>query len=329
MRPETLLMLVVGGAAFVLIACVWGMALVMVGTRRKQREEAIGERLGLVDPLRQGEGGGARALRLWHEGKEATTYVLSAQQESMGSRLQRQCRDAGWEAPLKTILLGVAGAMCGALALVLMVTGSVVAGAGAAVAVLMGFRIILNVRVNRRRTLFENQLVDALELAARSLRVGHPLPGAFRLASEEIAAPVGVIFGNMVQQQELGVPLDQAVSDAARESASEDLKLFATAVVIQIRSGGNLADMMERVVAVMRDRMRLTRRVRVLTAQTQFSKQVLLSLPVGMFVVLNVMNAEYMRPLYTTGPGRVIMCSAGAMLCVGAWVMGKLAVIRY
>jgi tight adherence protein B len=331
MPVETLLMIVVGVAVFVFVACVWGMVVLVIGTRRRQREQAIGARLGLIDPITQETAGGGetRTLRLWHDGKEATTHVLSGRQESLLSRFQRQCRDAGWEAPVKTILLGLVGGMCGALALVLLLTGSLLAGIGGAAVVFMGFRMMLNMKGNRRRTLFENQLIDALELAARSLRVGHPLPGAFRLASEEIGAPVGVIFGNIVQQQELGVPLDQAVSDAAGDSTSEDLKLFATAVVIQIRSGGNLADMMERVVAVMRDRMRLARRVRVLTAQTQFSKQVLLALPVGMFVLLNLMNPEYMKPLYTTGPGQMILGASAGMLCLGAWVMGKLAAIKY
>jgi tight adherence protein B len=244
-------------------------------------------------------------------------------------RFELACNEAGWETPARTILLAVAGMVCGGFALCLLLTGSILAGVAAGIVVLMIFRMVLSVRVGRRRTGFENQLVDALELAARSLRVGHPLPSAFRLASEEIAAPVGALFGSIVQQQELGVPLGDAMSQAAAESSSEDLKLFATAVIIQVRSGGNLADMMERVVSVMRDRMRLSRRVRVLITQTQFSKQVLLALPIGMFVLLNLMNGDYMRPLYTTSDGQKILVVAGCGLAFGSWVMGKIAVIKY
>lgn len=328
MDPRTLLALLIGVSVFLFIACAWGMAVIYIGSKRKSRENAIGQRLGIAEIPVEGAAG-TRTLRLWHEGREVTTAVLEGGVDTFADKFARQCKEAGFEAPVKTILLGVAGGMCGAFALVLLFTGSILAGIAAAVATVMGFRMVLNMKVNKRRNLFESQLVDALELAARSLRVGHPLPGAFRLASEEIAAPVGVIFGNMVQQQELGVPLDQAVAQAAADSSSDDLKLFATAVIIQIRSGGNLADMMERVVAVMRDRQRLSRRVRVLIAQTQFSKQVLLSLPIGMFVLLNVMNPEYMRPLYTESNGQMIILAAACMLGVGAWVMSKLAVIRY
>jgi len=328
MDPRTLLALLIGISVFLFIACAWGMAVVYIGAKRKSREEAIGQRLGISEIPVEGSAG-TRTLRLWHDGREVTTAVLEGGTDTFTDRFARKCRDAGFEAPVKTIILGIAGGMCGAFAIILLLTGSLMAALAASIVVMMGFRMFVNIKVNKRRNLFESQLVDALELAARSLRVGHPLPGAFRLASEEIAAPVGVIFGNIVQQQELGVPLDQAVSQAAAESSSDDLKLFATAVIIQIRSGGNLADMMERVVAVMRDRQRLSRRVRVLIAQTQFSKQVLLSLPIGMFVLLNLMNREYMQPLYNTSGGQGILIAAACMLLFGAWVMSKLAVIKY
>jgi tight adherence protein B len=90
-------------------------------------------------------------------------------------------------------------------------------------------------------------------------------------------------------------------------------------VVIQLNSGGNLADMMERLANVIRERQRLARRVKVLTAQTQFSKRVLLSLPFLIFVVLNLINPNYMRPLYTTFPGQMILLAAGLGLLLG-WV---------
>jgi tight adherence protein B len=325
MSPQNLLALLIAVSVFLLVGCAWAIVVVIVGTRRKKREQLIGERLGMG----QGEQQGTRTLRLWHDGHEAFTAVAEGQRQTFSQRFAKNCTAAGWEAPPHTILLGVGGAMCGGLALCLLMTGSPLVSVGASLGVLMAFRIFLGLRINRRRNIFESQLIDALELAARSLRVGHPLPGAFRLASEEIAAPVGTLFGNIVQQQELGVPLDQAMAQAASAHDSDDLRLFATSVIIQIRSGGNLADMMERVVAVMRDRMRLSRRVRVLISQTQFSKQILLSLPIGMFVLLNLMNAEYMKPLYTETNGQRILMIAAAMLGLGAYVMNKVAVIRY
>jgi tight adherence protein B len=107
------------------------------------------------------------------------------------------------------------------------------------------------------------------------------------------------------------------------------MKFFATSVVIQLRSGGNLADMMDRLAFVIRDRMRLARRVRVLTAQTQFSKRILQALPFAIFVILCLINPEYMQPLYTTSTGKTILGAAGAGLLAGTYTMNRLAVLRY
>jgi tight adherence protein B len=140
---------------------------------------------------------------------------------------------------------------------------------------------------------------------------------------------MGPIFASICQQQSLGVSLADAVANVANDNQSEDLHLFATAVVIQLRSGGSLADMMERLATVMRERMRLARRVRVLTAQTQGSKRVLQAMPVVVFVLLNVINPSYMRPLYATDSGRMVLMFAGGGLLVGSWLMNRLAILRY
>jgi len=87
--------------------------------------------------------------------------------------------------------------------------------------------------------------------------------------------------------------------------------------------------MMDRVAFVIRDRMKLSRRVRVLTAQTQFSKRVLLVLPFVIFMTLNLVNAKYMAPLYTTRTGQVLLMGAAASMIFGAWTMNRIAVLRY
>jgi len=157
-----------------------------------------------------------------------------------------------------------------------------------------------------------------MELAARSLRVGHPLIASFQLIADEIPAPVGELFGEVCQQQTLGVAMDEALRSASESVDSADLRLLATSVVIQLRTGGNLADMMQRLSNIIRERNRLTRRVRVLTAQTQFSKRVLLALPFLVFISMNVINPTYMQPLYSTFGGQLILgCATVGMLAVG------------
>jgi tight adherence protein B len=210
----------------------------------------------------------------------------------------------------------------------LITMNSVVAGC-AALAVLLLSWVWLQQKLARRVAIFESQLIDALGLAARSLRAGHPLPGSFRMIAQEIPPPIGKVFADICQQQDLGVGLDFALRKAADDYASPDLKLFATSIIIQLHSGGNLADMMERLAEVVRDRMRLARRVRVLLAQSQLSKYILLALPFVMFLILNLLSPEFMKPLYTTPLGhRLLLIAAGGLL-IGAWVMNRLSIIRY
>jgi len=149
------------------------------------------------------------------------------------------------------------------------------------------------------------------------------------LISEETAAPVGPLFAEICQNQEMGLSFEAALRQSAASTNSSDMKLFATSVAIQLHSGGNVADMMERLSYVIRDRLRLSRRVRVLTAQTQFSKRILAALPLLMFAVLNLLNPKYMEPLYTTMMGQALLVMAGTGIVLGIWMMNRMAVLRF
>jgi tight adherence protein B len=177
--------------------------------------------------------------------------------------------------------------------------------------------------------LFERQLVDALGIAARALRAGHPLVGAFQLVAEEIGEPLGGIFSRICQEQSLGLDLKDSIHKVTKTTRNSELKLFATAVSIQFESGGNLADLMDSLADVIRARMRLNRRVRVITAQTQFSKVILISLPFVLFVMLNIISPQYMQLFYTTTAGKYLLGIAVASVLLGSWVMHRLSILRY
>lgn len=325
--PQNIVTLVVTASVFGLVLSLWSLGVLLWSRRRSVHEAKVGKRLRTVE---QGSDE-KRVLRLWHDGREATTAVsTAAPRKSLLRRLDQIFEDAGWNGEVRTLvlaMLGMTSMSCVALSLVLM--DSAIVGAGIAGTLILIFWTYLKYRISRRTALFETQLVEALELAARSLRAGHPLVGAFKLISEEFPAPVGSVFAQVCQQQELGVGLGDAVCQAAAASSSGDMRLFATSVVIQLRTGGNLADMMERVAAVIRDRMRLHRRIRILTAQTQFSKRILLFLPFVIFMLLNALNPDYMDPLYTTANGRFLLGMGALALVLGAWSMNRLAVLRY
>jgi tight adherence protein B len=318
--------LILSVASFVAVLGLWIVALTLWSLHRRKRRDRVGQRLGLVAD----SDADARVLRLWHDGRESVTHVPgTGRRRGWLARLDELRIQAGWNMPAGSLVMMLAGGCVLMIVLSLLISGRVLGGLAGAAGLLLIFWAVLKHRVNRRTAVFEQQFVDALDLAGRSLRAGHPLTGAMRLVSEEIGEPVGHIFGQICQEQEMGASLEAALREQARRSPSGDMKLFATSVSIQLRSGGNLAEMMDRLALVIRERIRLSRRVRVLTAQTQFSKRILAALPLVLFAVLNLLSPSYIEPLYTTATGQILLLLAGVIVVLGVLVMNRMSKLRY
>jgi tight adherence protein B len=317
--------LLVFGSTFGLVVSLWFLLVLLWSSRHRRQAHQIQKRLGLSEaqPVH------TRVLRLWREGQEATTIAPQRPAPSFRDRLSRLPQDAGLDLPLPSLLLSILGAAMAAAAVVTILLGSLIAGLGVAVALVIIFGIFVQSRVAREQAKLERQFGDALGLLARSLRAGHPLVGAFQLVAEELEPPVSALFAEVCQQQALGVDLAEALRHAADHTSSSDIQLFATAVSIQIRSGGNLADMMDRLAHVVRERMRLSRRVRVITAQTQLSKRILLAMPFFAFLILHLINPNYLQRLYTDTNGRLLLGASAVSLLVGWWMMNRMARLRY
>ena len=127
----------------------------------------------------------------------------------------------------------------------------------------------------------------------------------------------------------MGESLSTSLQEISESSTSDDMKMFATSIAIQMKTGGNLADLMQRLASVIRERMRLNRRLRILTAQTQMSKRVLIALPFFTFFALTLINPDYMNTLYTTTPGRILLAIGATGLAIGAWLINKMAKLSY
>lgn len=326
MSPQQTIHLIQDISLFGLVLALWLVVVLVMMTRRAKQEKTIRER---IEQL-QNKNVIDRKLKLWHEEGEATTVVPAInRRRTFASRMESLRQVTGWRTPTQSLVLYFIGLSILIFLVVHLLTARPILGlAGVLV---MWFIIWLYVR-NAYAThdkKFERQLVDALSLAARSLRSGHPLTGAFQLVAEEMEPPISDIFSSICQQQALGVNLEMAIAEAAELSNNNDMRMFATATVIQMRSGGNLADMMERLRDVIRDRIRLSRRAKVLTAQTRLSKRILVAMPFVIFLVLQVLNPEYLSPLYTTPGGRMALILAGCMLICGVWIMNRIAELKY
>jgi tight adherence protein B len=236
---------------------------------------------------------------------------------------------AGWTLPAHTVILRVIGASFLAFILTYLVKGSMLIALIVAASIVIAFWTYTKMSIAKQAALFERQLVDALGICARALRAGLPLLGSFQLISEEIDKPVGDIFFRICHEQLLGLDMKESIRKVARNVYNPEMKLFATAVAIQLQSGGNLADLMDSLASVIRARMRLNRRVRVLTSQTQLSKRILIAIPMILFLLLNIISPQYMEVFYSTTTGKIMLAAMASMVLFGVWVMNRIAVLRF
>jgi len=312
-------------SVFVLVFSAWAICVLLWVVQYARRRKRFRQRLGLPEDQSQRD----RVLQLWSDDYQTRGEKDQVPKQTISHRLEHLRVSAGWKTPAHLVILAVGGVAALVCTAIIVLGFHIWLGVLVAMAIVAGFHMITKQKIAHRITLFETQLVDALRIAARALRAGHPLVGAFQAISDEIADPVGPIFAEICQEQTLGVGLQESIRKVANSARNADLKLFATAVSIQMTTGGNLADVMERLVEVMRSRMRLNRRVRILTASTKASKNALLAIPVLLFLLLNVMSPEYLEPMYTSYEGRAMLVGTAISMLFGASVMGKLSQIKY
>jgi tight adherence protein B len=327
MDPRSIINIIVAVAVFGLVFSVWGICVFLWVGKYLLRLQTVQKRLGIA----RKETDESRTLRLWREMQiqRDTERLGLPRKQTFWARLKRFGHDAGWHSPIQSVFLGVFGVATLAFVVTWVAGGGILLGFGGGAAVIVAFLSYMRRRISKQTALFERQFVDALGIAARALRAGHPLVGAFQLVSEEIGEPLGTTFFQVCQEQSLGSDLKDSLRKVVRTSNNPELRLFSTAVAIQLESGGNLADLMDSLAAIIRARMKLHRRVRVLTAQTQFSKRILIALPVVLFFALNLLRPDYMRPLYTTSAGKYMLAVAIFGVLLGTYIMNRLSRLQY
>ncbi len=325
MNPEHLMNIVVIVAIFGLIFSIWCICIMLWLGQYLIRIKSVQDRLGIVKK----ETEESRTQRLWRESKKDAKDIILPGKLTLEERLEGLKYAAGWRTSAQIVILGVIGATIMSFIVTYLLSGAIALAIGISAAIVIAFWSYTRLNISKFSALFERQLLDALGISARALRAGLPLMSSFQLISEEIDDPVGPIFFRICHEQLLGLDMKDSIRKVARTVYSPELKLFATAVAIQLQSGGNLADLMDSLASVIRARMRLNRRVRVLTAQTQFSKRTLIALPIVLFLLLNLISPQYMEVFYTTTTGKYMLIAMVSMVLFGIWVMNRLAVLRF
>jgi tight adherence protein B len=181
---------------------------------------------------------------------------------------------------------------------------------------------------NQRIQIFERQIPEALDLMSRALRAGHAFPTAVKMVADEMPDPIAHEFRVMFDETNFGIPANDALMRMADRVPVDDVRYFVIAVMIQRESGGNLAELLDNISAIVRARLKLLGEVRTLSAEGKMSAWVLGSLPFVLGLVVNLANPEFMSILWTDKMGLKLVGGALFMMFLGVLVMRKVIKIR-
>ena len=168
---------------------------------------------------------------------------------------------------------------------------------------------------------FEEQFPEALDLLSRALRAGHAFQTSLGMVADEVSEPVGPEFKKTFDQQNFGLPLKECLLELADRMPLLDVRFFVTAVTIQRETGGNLAEILDNLAYVVRERFKILRQVRVHSAHGRFTGYVLLALPAVLGIILSYLSPDHMNTLFTEPMGKTMLMGAGVMQTVGyVWI---------
>jgi tight adherence protein B len=194
--------------------------------------------------------------------------------------------------------------------------------------VIPAVRLVINRKLRHQRHEFAEQLADNLQIVASALRAGQSMAGAISVVVDEAPEPSRSEFRRIVNDERLGVPLEDAVRDVARRMDNRDLEQVALVAIIQRETGGNTAEVLDRVIETVRERGTLRRLMDTLTAQGRLSQIVVSVLPVALVGAITLINKAYMKPLFETGTGQFLLLLGAGLSLLGSLFIKRIVDIR-
>jgi tight adherence protein B len=184
--------------------------------------------------------------------------------------------------------------------------------------------LVLKFKRGRRQKTFGAQFPDALDIIVRSLRAGHPVPVAINMVTREMADPIGTEFGIIGDEVTYGADLETAMRNLYFRIGQDDLPLFVTAVAIQTSTGGNLGEILENLSAVIRQRFKMRRKIRALASEGRASAMILSSLPILMFLVIQVITPQFYASVWNEDMTKICLAAAGGWMLIGNIIMFRM-----
>jgi tight adherence protein B len=183
----------------------------------------------------------------------------------------------------------------------------------------------------RRLIKFDNQLADMLSLMVNGLRAGYSIMQAMEAVAKELPPPISDEFRRVVQEMQLGIPMDVSLENLTRRIPSKDLDLLVTAITVQREVGGNLAEILDTISHTIRERVRVKGEIRILTTQVMTSGRFLAIMPVGVIILMYFINRGYMMRFFNPATrmyGIPALIIGAFMIMIGYFLMTKIASIE-
>jgi tight adherence protein B len=255
--------------------------------------------------------------------------TLLGQMGRVVAPLQRDLTQAGSSMTVATLLLSSGCLALGTYLVVKQLTFSTIMGIGAGFLASLAPFIHIKQMKSRRLRKFEEQFPEAIDLIGRALRAGHAFTTGLAMAAEEIPKPVGEEFQMLYDRQNFGMPLPDALKAFADRIPLIDARFFVTAVLTQRETGGNLGEVLDNLGTVIRDRFRVKRQVRVLTAHGRITGWILAGMPPALAAVMMFVAPEHMKMLINDPLGVQMIVGALVLQVLGTLIIRKLVDIPY
>lgn len=320
---STLLLLV----TFVVLA-VGVFAMLSLLDKRKEEARIIRERLAAVTHAQRRGGGEELDLLRDELLSEIPALHRMLARSSRVFTLQRWLTQSGIEMRAGKFLLTCAsfGALFGTLELLMLASPLILL-----LAVVFGGMlpvIFASIMRARRFHKFEEMFPEAVDLLARSIRAGHSMANSLEIIGNELPDPVSLEFRKLFEEQKFGLPMRDALLNLSERMPLMDVKFFVTAIMLQRETGGNLAEILDKLSMVIRERFKILRQVRIHTAQGRMTLGILMALPPALMVVMGWIDPEFVKPLFTDPLGHVLLFMAATLQIMGFFLIRRIINIK-
>jgi len=320
-------MLLIFGTFALVLGIIFGMYWLLVVRPEMTQEAALRARIGEKSPRV------AKAVALLKTPEKLsdlpTLDRLLIPMARVTAPLQRTIARSGLKVTLGTFVLASACFAAFGFALVhYFLHLKLVAALVGTIAACIPYGYVLRAR-SQRMLKFEEQCPEAIDLLSRALRAGHALTTGLSMVAEEMQQPIGAEFQTLYDQQNFGLPLSQALRNFAERIPSLDARFFVTAVLTQKEAGGNLSEVLDNLSSIIRDRFKVKRQVRVISAHGRITGWVLSALPTALALFFCVMNPDKYSNFYRDPFGIQMIAGALLLQLVGVFIIKKIVNIEY